>query len=303
MGRRAAASLLLLLLSTPLAHADELSGDIAFASGDYTTAFQQWRALAQAGNASAMAAVGTLYDTGHGVKQDFATALQWYRRAAQAGDARAMFNVAVMYDSGRGTPPDLGEAVTWYKKAAAHGIARAAYNLGLIYRDGNGVKRDRPAAIRYFQQAAAGGLQAAGPNLLALGISEGAPTLAAARPVPENQAGAPPSERDASFQQAALDRAPPSDQITRDLSSLLPRLSDEAAKGNALAQYDVGYAYEHGIGEPTDPVRSYVFYLRAATSPVATLQASALKGAAEVGRSLSSEQHAQARDLLLSDAH
>jgi TPR repeat protein len=125
-----------LLLSFP-ARADGLEGDVAFSSGDYAKALRIWRASAAAGDASAMLAVGMVYDTGHGMPQDFAAALSWYRQAAEAGNVHAMFNVAEMFDNGRGTPADRHEAIGWYGKAATRGYGRAAYNLGVIYRDGD----------------------------------------------------------------------------------------------------------------------------------------------------------------------
>jgi len=91
MRKVAAAWITLLCLSTGPAHAEGLRGDVAFSVEDYATAYREWLAAANAGDASAMSAVGTLYDTGHGIPQDFAAALSWYRRAAEAGDVRAMF--------------------------------------------------------------------------------------------------------------------------------------------------------------------------------------------------------------------
>ncbi len=300
MTRLAAVWITLLCLAPLSARAEGLRGDLAFSVGDYATAYREWLEAANTGDASAMSAVGTLYDTGHGVPQDFAAALSWYRRAADAGDVRAMFNVGAMYDNGRGTPVDRAQAVGWYALAARRGNARAAYNLGVIYRDGDGVPRDTQSAIRYFRRAAVGGIPAAFPNLAALGggMAPKAPVVAQSpRPAPPqtNQSTAEIGR----FQDAALARADVNAVSAKTFSVLMPALIAQAAKGNGLAQYDVGFAYEHGLGVPADPVRSYVFYVRAAASLEENVKAAALRGAAELGRRLTDAQHAAARDMLI----
>jgi len=288
--------------------AEGMRGDEAFSTGDYATAYREWRDSADAGDASSMSAVGTLYDTGHGVPQDFAAALSWYRRAAEAGDVRAMFNVGAMYDNGRGTPVNRPEAIKWYRIAAERGNGRAAYDLATIYRDGDGAPRDIAAAIRFFRLAAAAGIEAAHPNLAALG-AEIRPQVSSARPLPPARALARPSPpvisqtaEIAHFQQAALARSGVDATSAKVLSALLSSLAEQAARGNELAQYDVGFAFEHGIGAPPNPVKSYVYYLRAAASPEENVKAAALRGALEVGKQLTTEQHAEARDMLLGGA-
>jgi hypothetical protein len=49
---------------------------------------------------------------------DYATALQLIRPLADQGDARAQSILGLMYESGRGVPQDYAEAVKWYRKAA-----------------------------------------------------------------------------------------------------------------------------------------------------------------------------------------
>ena len=258
-----------------IACADELRGDKAFSAGDYATAYREWRESADAGDVSSMAAIGTLFDTGHGVPQDFATALQWYRRGAEAGDVRSMFNVATMYDSGRGTPVDRAEALRWYRMAADRGNGRAAYDLGTIYRDGDGVPRDRALAAHFFRLASSRGIEAARENLADMGLAKPPPVAAAGTfPPPNRSSGKAIAESGQTgeldrFQQAALARANVDPALIKALVPLLPALADQAAHGNQLAQYDVGYAFEHGIGISADPTRSYVYYLRA-TAPAET---------------------------------
>ena len=296
-------SLLALLASLPV-RADDLGADMAYANGDYATAFREWSAAAAAGDASAMSAMGTLYDTGNGVPQNFATALAWYIRAAEAGSVRAMFNVGAMFDNGRGTPVDRREAVRWYTRAANQGHGRAAFALGLIYRSGDGVPRDRAAAVRFFRIALAAGIEAARTNLASLGSpapkQPASVAVAMPKPVPRPRPSAPGREvQIANVQKTVLSRATLDSDARGAFAALVPGLTEQAGKDGRLAQYNVGYAFEHGYGVKPDPVRSYVYYLRAATSTDPSIKDAAMRGASDVGKALDEAQHVEARDMLL----
>ena len=302
--RKVAFLILVSLLTQAPARADSLDGDMAYTAGDFATAYREWSSAAAQGDPSAMAALGTLYDTGHGVGQDFARALDWYRRAAEAGSVRGMFNVGAMYDNGRGTPVDRPTAIYWYSRAAEQGHGRAAFALGLIYRNGDGVPRNRAAAVRFFQIAAEAGIGAARTNLAQLRGPVPAPPGAAASASSQPAAGAarpaPDADAEASrVQKAVLSRAALDGEQASRFAALVPLLTDQAAGDARLAQYDVGYAFEHGTGVSRDPVRSYVYYLRAAASPDQSIKAASLRGAADVARSLTAAQHTAARDMLL----
>ena len=287
-----------LALTANGARAADPRGDLAFALGDYATARRDWQREAASGDASAMAAIGMLYDTGHGVAQDFSRALEWYRRAADAGNVSAMFNVATMLENGRGASANPHEAVRWYGRAAAHGDGRAAYDLATLYRDGIGVRRDPTEAIRYFRIAAAAGIAAAHPNLVALGAAPPANAPPAA-PAPASLPGPDMAALIARFQNAALARTPLPSDAQQGFAAIVPGLADQAAQGDRLSQYDLGFAYEHGYGEPIDRVRAYVWYLRATAASNEAVRAAALKGASELGRALTEPEHEAARNMLI----
>ena len=116
-------------------------GEAAYQRGDYATALQIWRPLADQGDAGAQAWLGLMYDNGHGVTQDYAEAARWYRLAAAQGLALAQFNLGEMYYLGQGVPQDYAEAVKWYRLEAVQGNATAQYNLGAMYSLGQGVPR------------------------------------------------------------------------------------------------------------------------------------------------------------------
>jgi TPR repeat protein len=227
-----------------------------FQSGQIAEAFQSWRAAAMSGDGRAALYLGALYDTGIGVEQDYVRALDWYRRAAEGGDATAMFNVAVMYDSGRGVPADQAAAAQWYGRAAAKRYGRAEYNLALLYEAGSGVARDQDRAVELYRSAARDGISAARLHLAQLGVRS--------------------AEEDPAQKELGRDDIGMRD-FERAERILLSHGAAEAAKaaaafrraadqGNALAQYDLGYCYEHGIGAPADPSQAIAWYLRAAAN-------------------------------------
>ncbi len=247
-----AAGLLLASLGMP-ARADTAAGLADFQNGRFAEAFQQWTGAAAAGDSRGALFVGVLYDTGLGVGQSYRQALDWYRRAADAGNAAGMFNVGVMYDAGRGVAQDPAQAASWYERAAAKGFGRAEYNLALLYQAGVGVRASRTRAIQLFKRAVDHGVTAAQGHLQQLGVRQpGQPNTAA------SARGADAAM--AEFQQAQqllLARGPADAAQAADL------FRRAAKRGNALAEYDYGYCYEHGLGVPRDPAQAYAWYQRA----------------------------------------
>jgi len=72
---------------------------------------------------------------------DYTTALNTFRPLAEQGEAQAQFKLGVMYYQGLGVTQDNEEAVRWYRQAADQGLASAQSNLGGMYRDGLGVSQ------------------------------------------------------------------------------------------------------------------------------------------------------------------
>ena len=125
--------------------------------GDFPTAAELWRGLAEKGDARAQYNLGYLYANGRGVSQDYPAALAWYTRAAEQGFAPAQFNLGVLYSSDDGVPPDFPAALQWYRAAAGQGDADAQFNLGIAYALGQGVTQDYVQAYRWYDLAATAG--------------------------------------------------------------------------------------------------------------------------------------------------
>lgn len=148
-------------LAAPVAAQDLSAGLAAYREGDYATALENWRPLAEQGNAFAQYSLGVMYDTGRGVPQDYTEAARWFRLAAEQGHASAQFNFGLMYRNGDGVPQDDAEAVRWYRLAAEQGDASAQFNLGIMYSNGDGVPQNYILVHMWFNLAGANGEEAA----------------------------------------------------------------------------------------------------------------------------------------------
>ena len=88
---------------------------------------------------------------------DYQTALQECRPLADQGYAAAQFNLGIMYQTGQGVPKDYAEAVKWYRLAAEQGYASAQSNLGWMYKLGDGVLQDNVIAHMWYNIASGNG--------------------------------------------------------------------------------------------------------------------------------------------------
>src|SRR6266446_4746997 len=87
------------------------------------------------------------------VRGDYATALQLLRPLAEKGDPDAQINLGNMYFDGNGVPQDNGESVKWYLLAADQGSADAQIALGFLYEYGEAVPQDYVQAHKWFDLA------------------------------------------------------------------------------------------------------------------------------------------------------
>ena len=144
-----------LRLNTPVAAGPLEDAAEAARQGNYETALELWRPLAEHGNATAQNYVGWSYKFGMGVSQDDAEAAKWFRRAADQGYAAAQWILGLMYSFGDGgLPQDYAVAVMWYRQAADQGLAEAQGSLGEMYANGQGVLRDYGTAAMWYRKSA-----------------------------------------------------------------------------------------------------------------------------------------------------
>jgi len=264
------AVLVLLLASTTLAQAEDLEAATAARMGDYPTAVARWSAF------------------------------------AQQGDPDSAYRLGQAYETGQGVPRDPRQADYWYHFAAANGSGPAAYALGFQAEHTerpDGLPQDPDAAIRWYRQALTAGDPRARERLAALGAGESegekparhAPAPAPARivvpvPAPHPVARPPaPAAPDSDFERVVgIWRA---HGLEGTDSTAIAALVAAAKQGQPIAQYDLAYAYEHGLGVPAEPVRAYAWYRRAqrANGPARLREAAETNGNA-LGAKLSDSQ-------------
>ena len=147
-----------LLSGLPAGAQDYNKGVAAFQAGDFATALEHWKPLAEKDDAEAQRNLGIMYQQGLGVPQSNAEAVKWYRRAAEKGHPRAQQNLGVMYEDGAGVDQDIAEAAKWYEAAAENGNVFAKINLGVLYERGTpAVPRDVVQTHMWYNLAAAQG--------------------------------------------------------------------------------------------------------------------------------------------------
>lgn len=129
-------------------------GSRAYTSGDYETAAQEWRLLAEQGDAESQAHLGDLYYEGRGVVQNGEESVQWYLMAAKQNHARAQGRLCKIFgDPGSRVQTDQQKAVKWCRKAAEQGSAGSQYRLGRLYLRGEGLPKDLVAAHMFLSIA------------------------------------------------------------------------------------------------------------------------------------------------------
>jgi TPR repeat protein len=115
-----------LWLSLATARAEDFRrGLSAYNLGDYNTAFVQWQALAERGDANAQAGLGFLYFKGLGVQQSYYVAADWYRKAAEQNQPEAQLFLGSLYFHGNGVRRDYVQAYKWCDLAQSNGAMAA----------------------------------------------------------------------------------------------------------------------------------------------------------------------------------
>jgi DUF917 family protein len=204
--------------------------------------FEQVKAAAEKGDASAQVALGKLYYRGKGApRQDTSEAVKWLRRAAEQGDAEAQFIVSLAFANGEGVARDATEAVRWCRRAAEQGDSRAQCSLGLMYSKGEGVARDAAAAVQWYRKSADQGEAVAQCNL-------GSKYLKG-------------------------------EGVSRDAAEAARWYRKAAEQGNAPAQSSLGALYERGDGVGRDLAEALRWYRRAAELQPGKYRAAFRKGA------------------------
>lgn len=235
---RIGAAVLLMFVTVTHAKAEDLEAATDARLGDYKAAIERWTIFAQQGDADSAYHLGQAYETGRGVPQDLQQAQHWYATAATGGSGPAAYAMGVLAESRErpdGLPQDLGAAIGWYRRALAAGDPRAETRLAALGAGEEASTVEVPAARDH------------------------APAKTEVKAVPPKA-----SEPTAIFERAITIWREHGLEGTD--STAIAALVAAAKQGQPLAQYDLAYAYEHGLGVPAAPERAYAWYRRAQMS-------------------------------------
>ena len=93
--------------------ADINKGTAAYNAKDYTTAYSEFLAAAQAGSPRAKLSVDMMHIRGQGVKRDFDVAVRWLREAAGQGDGDARMVLGDLYSRDISSIKDHVKSYVW----------------------------------------------------------------------------------------------------------------------------------------------------------------------------------------------
>ena len=218
----------------PAAGSDFFAAYESFQRGDYETALDAWKRLANAGDVDAQFNLGALYENGLGEPADAGKAARWYRAAAERRLDLARLALARLQRTGALEPDPEEDQIKLLETAARRGLAEAQYELGVAYDRGLGVTQNHATAAGWYQRAAEQGLTDAQYNLATL-FDEGLGT-----------------PHDGAMARYWYLRA--------------------ADAGQPRAMNNLGYLYEKGLGGSRDYGMAVVWYHRAARTGLAIAQ-------------------------------
>ncbi|MGY3449067.1 DUF3857 domain-containing protein [Bradyrhizobium sp. USDA 4353] len=226
--RRAAISLSTKPVGYVLETSPELDAALeAYNRKDYQLALSRFWPLAKAGHPKARAYIGFMHEYAYGVARDYSEAARWYRMSAEQGDTYSQAKLAGLYANGLGVARDDTIAAEWYARAARLGDRQAQLHLATFYRDGRGVGRDLKQAETWFALAAE---QGSGWAQMSIGLLY-------------TKGG---------------------DGLPVDYGKAVEWFRKAAANDDATAKYNLGWAYEAGLGVPRNNEQAIEWYRKAA---------------------------------------
>lgn len=116
------------------------SGLSLFERGDYPTAYQELRPLAENGDPKAQYYIGLMTYSGKGVAPDSAEAIKWIKPAAEKGMADAQYIYALLLEGTHTGPVGKAEAIQWLTLASDQGHVDAQMKLAGRHLRGDGVR-------------------------------------------------------------------------------------------------------------------------------------------------------------------
>lgn len=128
---------------------------LAYATGDYETAYIHARTAASGGHAQAATLAGLLNENGQIDEASDALAVRWYRRAADHNESVALYRLGRMAQASRGSLLP-NEARAYFQRSAQAGNIEAMLAYALTLK-ASAVPQDAPLAMEWMERAASQG--------------------------------------------------------------------------------------------------------------------------------------------------
>lgn len=126
----------------------------AYARGNYKTALDLLKPLAEQGSPQAQTKLGNMYWLGLGVSESNTLAAKWLTKAANQNDPEAAIALGKLYVLGSGVPQNYAKAARLFRGPAQNGSADAQFFMGVLYSYGDGVPKNLVRAYMWFKRSA-----------------------------------------------------------------------------------------------------------------------------------------------------
>lgn len=183
-------------------------------SGEIGNAIRLFEAAADMDNEDAQLNLSLIYTEGKIVPKQIQKALYYLDKLAYKGNALAATNLGDIYYTGDGVPKDIGKAAYYYEIGAKAGNIYSMVNIAKMYQLGEGVSKDIDVAEHWYLK------------------------------IRKNATLKDDAELDVAIQGLAMIYT----FEKKNKTEAFPLWLRLAKKGNAYAQYEVGYCYAIGFG-------------------------------------------------------
>ena len=120
---------------------------------DYLAAYKLFEQAAENGEEEAYYDLGMMNYYGEGVPKNREAALDWFNKSANAGNAKAVAMIGTIYFEDDSIK-DYDHVLSIFTKAAAEGDLTAEFYLGRMYVQGLGVEQNYATGLAWFKKAA-----------------------------------------------------------------------------------------------------------------------------------------------------
>jgi TPR repeat protein len=147
-------------------------GVVAYRTGDYAVALDNFQKSANQSNAQAQFALGYMYENGLGLDKNESIAVEWFQKSAEQGHIKAQNHLSLIHEKRANEQKKIALEILFnlgmaayniqnyvialdkFQKAANQGSAKAQYKLGVMYNNGYGIVKNERTAVEWFQKAA-----------------------------------------------------------------------------------------------------------------------------------------------------